>query len=126
MKQIFLSVLLSGFLACKTTAKKEISGIGGEYGRSSNVVTITDRKGKVDVSICFASEACIEPCFVGLLVSVGNKRYSGWVYPETEDSTTENRLLVISFYKNELEVIFPQGTGPLGASCDPAGVYKKK
>jgi hypothetical protein len=106
--------------------KKEDSSFAGEYKRGSSSVTIDDQKDKIAVSLCFADETCIEPCFTGLLVNAGQKRYSGWIHPETEDSTGEKHLVVISFYKNELEVLFPQGTGEhFGMSCEPAGLFKK-
>lgn len=126
MNRVLVSSLLITLLACNTQGKKKNSGIVGEYIRGSNTVTIYDRKGKIDVSLCFANETCIEPCFSGILVNAGTKRYSGWIQSETEDSVHEKHLIVISFYKNELEVLFPQGTGSeFGMSCEPAGVYKK-
>ena len=122
----FLCIALISLFACKTPEKKNASGIAGEYKRGSSTVTIQDRNGKIDVSLCFADETCIEPCLTGLLNNAGQKRYSGWIYPETEDSATEKQLVVISIFNNEADVLFPQGTGnKLGMNCQPEGVYKK-
>jgi hypothetical protein len=122
----FLYIALIFLFACNTQNKKNASGIAGEYKRGSSTVTIQDRKGKIDVSLCFADETCIEPCLTGLLNNAGPKRYSGWIYPETEDSVAEKQLVVIGIYKNEVDVLFPRGTGiKFGMNCRPEGVYKK-
>src|ERR1700741_3759261 len=118
MKIRFACLILLSFLSCNSSSEKKENSIAGEYKRGTNSITIaTTRPPKIEVSICFANETCIEPCYNGTLNSAGNKRFSGWVYPETRD-TTEKHLVTLSFFKNEIGLLFPQ-RDRLGMNCDP-------
>ena len=127
MKQAFVISLVSvTLLACNAASKKKDTGIAGEYKRGTSSVNIADQKGKLEVSICFADETCIEPCFTGTLSRADQKIFSGWVYPETPDSASEKQLVVLSFFKNEVDVLFSEkDRNWLGMNCDPGGVYVK-
>jgi hypothetical protein len=126
--RIIISVLFFLLLSCnskKPGPRDDLSS--GEYFRNRSYVEVNKKNEKIEVYLCFANENCAEPCYTGLLSKAGGKRYSGWVYPDMEDSASNKTLLVITFLKNELDLLFPQRENmQLGISCDPEGVYKKE
>ena len=128
MKSIlFILFGLVSLFACKQGDRRNEKEITGEYKRSTSAVTFVHRNEKIEVSICFADENCIEPCYTGILSPAGGKKFSGWVHPENEDSVSNKTLVVLTFSKSEVDVLFPQRSMiMLGSSCDPEGSYKKK
>ncbi|HEV7781097.1 MAG TPA: hypothetical protein VGO58_07505 [Chitinophagaceae bacterium] len=124
---LFIPLVVLILYACNAGSKKKDPGMAGEYKRGTSSVSITKQGEKIGVSVCFANKTCIEPCFTGSLSKAGGKRFSGWVYPETPDSASEKQLVVLNFFKNEVDVLFTQkNRNWLGISCDPGGVYKKE
>ena|SRR5258705_8593649 len=127
MKQtLIIFFVFASLSACNSESGNADGSIVGEYKRGTNSVSVSDQKGKIGVSICFADKNCIEPCYIGLISKADRKKFSGWVYPEIGDSISDKISVIISFSKKELDISFPQRNNiSFGASCEPEGVYKK-
>jgi hypothetical protein len=125
-----LSCILFLFLAACNSGNsypEKNDPIDGEYFQGTSYAEINSHSGKIELSLCFATKSCIEPCYKGLLSKIAPHNFSGNIYDEIEGSESQSHAIRLEFSGRKLSVSLIDTTGGwLGISCDPEGTYEKK